>query len=228
MLERHTSILIVLLAVVAIVAGLGALFLVVRSAHQEREPAVQTSVAPGERDSDNVEHGPVTAKANERKHEPEGAESQRYITTLAAEWVVENTNTAWHWIASSERMMLLFNGILAFATILLVVFNGALWNETQRSVSIAEDANRLTRQQLEMAERPWVSVLPVLVSGVTHDANGSIFWIEFLLSNTGRPPAVHAFVTFGVVADVDLFAVVAKQRELCGAAKIFASGSAFP
>lgn len=94
------------------------------------------------------------------------------------------------------------------------------------------------RQELEISERPWISVAPVQFSGLTFDNNGGRFTIRLLIKNTGHSPATHVQLQAKLIPikfGQEVFSEpVKEQRRLCNSASTrkgreeFAAFTLFP
>ena len=89
-----------------------------------------------------------------------------------------------------------------------------------RSADAALVANQVSRDAMIADQRPWVSVEIELVSGLTWNENGASVTFKFILSNSGRTPALFTRVDakfyshwgFGVAADQRAFAAQHSTR----------------
>lgn len=83
---------------------------------------------------------------------------------------------------------------------------------------------RDTRSQLEVSERPWLSVDPIRFSNLSFDKNGGHFAVKFLITNVGHSPATHVQLEVKLIATTFNESGVfkepaAEQKRLCDDAR---------
>jgi hypothetical protein len=89
-------------------------------------------------------------------------------------------NTGW-W--DQQRLLVLFNGILAVFTILLWYTATEQWN--------------ITRETLVASQRPWVAMpMPEILNPLSFDSKGASVRIRWQLKNAGNSPALNAVPFF--------------------------------
>jgi hypothetical protein len=67
-------------------------------------------------------------------------------------------------------------------------------DQTSRNADAATSAAETASDQLELSERPWVSSLPALATGLYRNVNGLNMSLKITHSNTGRTPAIKVSV----------------------------------
>jgi hypothetical protein len=106
--------------------------------------------------------------------------------------------------------------ITAISTLIVAIFTCTLWwvtlrmvrvaqdqrADTRRAINIATEANRISQQSLDathraivVANRPWLDLNVVIVSGIHWDLNGANITISSKSRNFGSAPAINTNIT---------------------------------
>ncbi len=125
-----------------------------------------------------------------------------------------------------EWLQFTVNVILAVIGVGALVIYGGQLNEMRRATdasivaaNAAADQARTSASQLELTERPWVTIETTLASGMMQDAHGAVMILKVTYRNTGNTPAA------GIVLAPVLYAeqsfdedFPSKRTEVCQAA----------
>jgi hypothetical protein len=130
------------------------------------------------------------------------------------------TSTDW-WALANTGLITIFTGVLAFlayqqwqtlkghekAFLELAGYMRDGLEKTTIAANAARDSADVTAVQLELTERPWLSIETDATSDLTYDASGLNIASEARITNTGKTPAV------GTMAVVRLYVSGSGNRE---------------
>jgi hypothetical protein len=106
---------------------------------------------------------------------------------------LEIWRTIFNWVADPTHS----NAVTAVATVIIcltgvvyTVFAGGQWEAAKGAAEAAKSAADTSAKQLEMAERPWLSIVNArVVSPLAWGQNGLQATVQFDVKNTGPTPA---------------------------------------
>jgi len=172
---------VVVAAILAIVVFFAALF-----ALRTWNPSRSGQPQAGERQSEPASPQTTAGTDNERR-------PGHGIILVVAEQAGRFGQWLWNRALSFQGLLVRFNGILAVATLVLVLYNGALWQTSvkqaeasYRATRAVEDANKLAREALQVANRANINIENVKFKDFRI---GGKFEVTYDLHNVGRSTA---------------------------------------
>ncbi len=154
-------------------------------------------------------------RANTRQHQ-KSTDSKRKVALCPAltRWVRETT--------FSDALMVLLTAVIAVVTGVYTHYAKRQWDEMRRATNASIiAANAAAKQadvsasQLELAERPWISIEVKPVGGVEQEPLGAHLTVAFTYRNIGTTPAT------GIVLVPELYAegitddAVSERKSVC-------------
>jgi hypothetical protein len=182
-----------LVATVLSIAVFIATMMLLGSRHSEQQPHDKTCQAKTQSKTSNSQNNLTLSKAGDSNRSSDNSEDHHSIRSIIAKRINRFGHWFWFRALSNDGLLVLFNGILAVATFVLVIYNGALWEETARqakasyrAAQAAEDANRIARDSLEISNRANINIEDVKFEDFQI---GGSFKFSYVLHNTGRVTA---------------------------------------
>ena len=112
--------------------------------------------------------------------------------------------------------------------IVLTVYAGftiAIWHVSKKSADAAKSAADTAAKQLEMAERPWVSVEMKIVTPFVFDSIGAGVGLQATLKNTGHSPAARVWAEAEMLPTMPAD-VLAERDRYCNETKAHSAANA--
>ena len=196
----------------------------------ERQPIITEAEGTQNNNNNPKDHDCITDKGPPMKDQQAAANNETPAKETSREQNKGETNRMTHY----TFWLMLFTGVLAVATIFLAISTCFLWYYAgqqskdmkasiavaQKSIDVAESANKLNRDIFAIRERPWLKILDVKLNGpnpIIFAGDGINLYISYQVKNVGTTPAADVKFWFeAIIMDSDKdMKIPEKLRNVC-------------
>jgi hypothetical protein len=115
---------------------------------------------------------------------------------------------------STQKQLVIATWCTFAAVLIYAGITAAIWNANKKSAEAAKDSADATAKQLELTERPWVSIEMKVETGFIFDPNGARVGLKVTMKNIGHSPAT-ALWPEAVMLPIEPSDILAERDKYC-------------